>query len=471
MLNTKEVHSDALEADYTMLNPEIVRHPVHEDVIRKDLTRQLGSLTTEIMEELGSGFDQYWGFDTENWKEACVFENMMRIIARTSNRVIVGLPLCECRGCCTNTDRIIADSYIGRNEDFLTNMASFSQDIPISGQCIKLFPKILKPLVGPIITLPNRYHHYKCAKYTVPLVKQRFADMERKRQDPDYKYEEPNDFLTWQIRDALKRGEPTEMTPEMISHRVLVVNFAAIHTSTFTVTNTLIDLISSPPEKGYLAGIREEAQRVLEEGNGVWTKAGLAKMIRVDSAIRESMRLSGFSSQGLVRKVVGNEGITLEDGLHLNKGINIGLSAYSIHHDETIYDDAMAYDAFRFSRAREAFAESQGIPTDDLMTAEKPMPNGAATNKGDNLTEVLKHKNLSMVSTSETFLPFGHGRHACPGRFFAANELKLLIAYMVLNYEIKPLAVRPKNIWLADTVLPPMKATIQVRRRKAEDTG
>lgn len=78
-----------------MLNPEIVRHPVHEDVIRRDLTRQLGSLTMEIMEELGNGFDRYWGFDTENWKEACVYDNMMKIIARTSNRIIVGLPLCE----------------------------------------------------------------------------------------------------------------------------------------------------------------------------------------------------------------------------------------------------------------------------------------------------------------------------------------------------------------------------------------
>lgn len=95
VLNTKEVHRDSLEADYTMLNPEIVRHPVHEDVIRRDLTRQLGSLTMEIMEELGNGFDRYWGFDTENWKEACVYDNMMKIIARTSNRIIVGLPLCE----------------------------------------------------------------------------------------------------------------------------------------------------------------------------------------------------------------------------------------------------------------------------------------------------------------------------------------------------------------------------------------
>ncbi len=95
ILNTKEVHADALQSDYTLLHPRIVRHPIHEEVIRRDLTRQLGSLAMEIMDELGSGFDQYWGLDTENWKEACVYENMMRFIARTSNRIFVGLPLCE----------------------------------------------------------------------------------------------------------------------------------------------------------------------------------------------------------------------------------------------------------------------------------------------------------------------------------------------------------------------------------------
>lgn len=77
-----------------MLNPRIVRYPVHEEVVRRDLTRQLGSLTMEIMEELGNGFDEYWGIDAENWKEAPVYESMIKIVARTSNRIIVGLPLC-----------------------------------------------------------------------------------------------------------------------------------------------------------------------------------------------------------------------------------------------------------------------------------------------------------------------------------------------------------------------------------------
>lgn len=95
LLNTKEVHREGLQTEYTFLDANLVKHPYHEDVVKHELTRKLGGLTTEIMEELAAGFDEFWGFDTENWKEICVFENMMKIVARTSNRIFVGLPLCE----------------------------------------------------------------------------------------------------------------------------------------------------------------------------------------------------------------------------------------------------------------------------------------------------------------------------------------------------------------------------------------
>lgn len=34
-------------------------------------------------------------------------------------------------------------------------------------------------------------------------------------------------------------------------------------------------------------------------------------------------------------------------------------------------------------------------------------------------------------------LNFGYGRHACPGRFFATNEIKMVLARLILEYDIK----------------------------------
>ena len=48
-----------------------------------------------------------------------------------------------------------------------------------------------------------------------------------------------------------------------------------------------------------------------------------------------------------------------------------------------------------------------------------------------------KDKMAHLVSTSELHLGFGHGQHACPGRFFAANEIKLILTQLLLNYDMK----------------------------------
>jgi cytochrome P450 len=42
-----------------------------------------------------------------------------------------------------------------------------------------------------------------------------------------------------------------------------------------------------------------------------------------------------------------------------------------------------------------------------------------------------------LVSVTNTNLVFGYGRHACPGRFFAANELKMIIINIIMNYDIR----------------------------------
>ncbi len=53
-----------------------------------------------------------------------------------------------------------------------------------------------------------------------------------------------------------------------------------------------------------------------------------------------------------------------------------------------------------------------------------------------------------------------------PGRFFAANQLKLTLAYIMKNYEIEPIAKRPETKWFAGSMAPPMHETMRVRRRK-----
>lgn len=53
-----------------------------------------------------------------------------------------------------------------------------------------------------------------------------------------------------------------------------------------------------------------------------------------------------------------------------------------------------------------------------------------------------------------------------PGRFFVAHELKMVVANLLLNYELKTLSERPKPQWIGVTVVPPVEAKIEIKRRK-----
>lgn len=78
---------------------------------------------------------------------------------------------------------------------------------------------------------------------------------------------------------------------------------------------------------------------------------------------------------------------------------------------------------------------------------------------------MLELKNQSLVTVGDNFLAFGNGRHACPGRFFAAQEMKLMLAYLVLNYDIDRMDKRPEGTCIAGVEMPPTKAEIRIRKR------
>lgn len=55
-----------------------------------------------------------------------------------------------------------------------------------------------------------------------------------------------------------------------------------------------------------------------------------------------------------------------------------------------------------------------------------------------------------------------------PGRWFVAQQLKLLLAYVALNYDIQQLeGRRPLNRVIGDSMVPRRDTVIKVRRRQA----
>jgi hypothetical protein len=195
----KQAHIDALQADYTFSDTAIVRQPHHEHVIKTDLLKQLGNLTMDTIDELTTGFDETWGFDTEEWKSVSVFENMKVIITRTSNRIFVGLPLCLCLSFSSQHVRMANHVLLGRNTSYLSLAQKYSQDISFIALIIRQLPYALRPVLSPFITLLNKYYVRQVRQHLDPIIEARLTELDPKKEGSEAK---SNDFLQWSINNA-----------------------------------------------------------------------------------------------------------------------------------------------------------------------------------------------------------------------------------------------------------------------------
>lgn len=265
-------------------------------------------------------------------------------------------------------------------------------------------------------------------------------------------------MVAWLMDTA--KGE--ELEDEKLTMRILATNFGAIHTSSlvggvmFENQQTLTVLSQSFMHTFYYLAtnpkfadvLREEVDEILQREG--WTKQAMDEMVRVDSFIKESQRLSPLSNGSQILAVVRAitdvsisivsaqrvllQDFTFYEGTTLPAGTCIALCTHSAHFSDMNYTDPLTFDPLRFVKLK---AENPG-------------------------------KQYGIISTSAEFLPFGLGRHACPGRYFAASELKLMLAYVVTHYDIKleqEDGLRPKDLWRMGGCLPNQKAKVLFRKR------
>ena len=89
----KDSHRDEIQALYTIRDPDIYNDPFQFSVVRKQLSREIPTFTSDFAEEIATGIQQYWG-NSSDWTTVKVWETTLKIVTRASNRVFVGAPLC-----------------------------------------------------------------------------------------------------------------------------------------------------------------------------------------------------------------------------------------------------------------------------------------------------------------------------------------------------------------------------------------
>lgn len=435
VLSLHESAMDSLQSDYTM-GERLIREPVHHPLIVTTLTNQTGNLIPDLAEETEDSLDELWGTDTAEWRDVCVYTSLQKSIGRVTNRIFVGKPVC-------------------RDPELLKQGIALAMDIPLGSQLLRIFPEFVRPLAAAVIMIPNRLHQRAFFKVLRPTIERRLREYDERHRDPEKNKAlgpEPNDFLQWLVNQAKEMGDPYHMRPSTLALRVQVLNFASIHTSSFAITGVILDLVASKPE--VIDELRDEIRTVLAAHGGRWNKRALAQMEKLDSCFRESQRVNSFVTLGLGRRVVARDGVTTPEGLHIPRGNQVCVPGYAMHHDPEVYEAPDEFRPFRFSDQRRKVVEGG---------------NGAAAAEDKEAAQAsyLSRARKQWATTTTDFLGFGHGRGACPGRFFAAAELKLMLAHLILNYDFEMLEERPRNMWFALNRVPPMEKTIRVKRRAA----
>lgn len=262
------------------------------------------------------------------------------------------------------------------------------------------------------------------------------------------------DALQWLVEECIKTKDPMELEPALITRRLLLLNAVAIHTTSISITHAILNINTVDDSAEIIAGLREECDRIMKENNGVWTKSALNNALRLDSTIRESMRYDDLEHLSVGRMVVNPRGVNFQvdddQSVHVPPGVSLCLPSHGVHRDPIYYQSPLEFQPFRFSAPREGFLKQQPSGNSDDSTRQQT---------------ALDLKTTSLVTTSDGFLAFGHGRHACPGRFFAAQEMKLMLAYVLQKYDIEKMAEKPKGSMIMGTNVPSETAKIRVKRR------
>ena len=354
-----------LEFEYTVPGAWSFTRPFHVEAINK---LRLEALVEDMAEEVQRGIDSAWGVDGENWREVNIEETMGMVLIQI-------------------TTRVFFSSVLNRKKAFITAATNFMKSLSVRSIYISLTPEILRPLVAWHLTRDLRRWTKACAKHTIPLIEAEMQD-----QAPSSKNATPpaKTLLEQTARLAARSPHEKDENAMNISSRLLALNFVAVHTSLHSLVNGLVDILSPPATtEGVFHELRAEADNVFKQQNGKWSKTAIGQLVKIDSALRESLRISTFKARGLERIVVKSDGVVLPTGQYLPQGTKIGFPVLPIHRDCEVYENAETFDAFRFCASKETFERQEW---------RTRSPGGTA--------------HLGLINTSETFLAFGHGRHA-----------------------------------------------------------
>ncbi|KAI1760692.1 cytochrome P450 [Hypoxylon sp. FL1150] len=351
------------------------RDNIFQAVTIRHLTKVPAAMSRSLCDEADFIIPKVIG-DSSDWHEMALSPAIHEITTKVATRVFLGKEFC-------------------RNDDWIRVTEGYTHSWAMGSSELHLWPRPLLMLVQ--YALPWCKSAIAQATEARQMLAPVIAERQRMIQAAVAAGQEVpkfDDAIEWLGEEAARRGLVCDAA--MVGDFQLVLTMVAIHTTSDLLQQFIVDLAQHPET---LQQIRHEVVKQLQAGG--LTKESLHKMPLLDSAIKETQRLKPI--QFLLLRRRAQEDIQFSNGLYLKKGTRTWIDTSRMR-DPAAYENPEEWDATRFLKLR-----SQPGRTNEAY----------------------------LVSPGPDHFGFGYGIHACPGRFFAAHELKVIVCHLLVKYEWK----------------------------------
>ncbi|KAK7524575.1 cytochrome P450 [Phyllosticta citriasiana] len=381
------------------------------ETIRNDLTPNLGRIMPVLSTEVQNALRAGLPSSKE-WTPLNINEVLLRIVAIASGSTFVGTDFCH-------------------KEEWIHLSTQYTMDVIIAAEKLKILPAVLRSLAIELGWAPDlkriTEHRENAKQYLRSIIQKRGQTMA----SGDGSCEKPDDCLQWMSKKAEQHMHGYDDDAVAISQ--LSLSMDAIHSTTITTTQALLNLATHP---SVLTPLRNELTAA-----PALSPPATQQPHQIDAILRLSPVLL------VIGKRVALQPIPLSNGTTLPAGTHIACPSGAVGTDPSMHADPLSFRLDRFLKTSSGTAP--------------PADAAASTTTRNALTASTKHS-----------LHFGFGRHSCPGRFFAAMEIKLVFAFLVQGWDVAlgekgqaSRELRPAEREKGDSITSDSSALLYVRRR------
>ncbi|KAI4288948.1 MAG: hypothetical protein L6R35_001786 [Caloplaca aegaea] len=306
---------------------------------------------------------------------------------------------------------------LSRDEDWIEATVNYTGDVSRAWMVLRFIPWPIRPIVAPFLPQVKSLLKQKSTnvRKLAPLLAAKQSSRKSEKDGPG------GEMIDWFMSQY--KQPPTA---EQLGRDQLLATFASIYNLSNALSYIPFDLAAADPQ--VIGELREELDEVLGKDGSI-NKSNIANLRKLDSFARESQRLINIP-----RIVTNPRGLKLSTGEVIPKGTLIMIISHTINRDPKLYPNPDKFDPLRFYNLRQQ-------PGKELKYQH-------STTGTDNIN-------------------FGHGLWACPGRFFAAAEIKVVAAYILTHYDFRllPGQEKPSQQHWGLAILPNPESQLLFRKR------